>query len=119
MNYKSADRHRNEEICCMYFSVIRINKQKGLTERQARKEALDAVTLRFNISEKRARILIAEYIHEDYDKYKGMFYVQNKRLCTVLEEINQHLLSNVERNQTLIKLLEEVNDEYSGKKKRG
>lgn len=118
MNYKSADRHRNEEICSMYFTVIHICQQKGVSERQARKEAFDAITLRFHLSEKRARMLIAENIRTDYDKYKGMFYVQNQRLITVLKEINEQKMAEVERNNNLIALLEEVNDEYSGKKKR-
>ena len=102
----------------MYFSMIHICKQRGMNERQARKEAFDAITLRFHLSEKRARILIAEHIRDDYDKYKGMFYVQNQRLCTVLSEVNEEMRSEIERNEKLIKLLEEVNDEYSGKKRR-
>lgn len=117
MSYKSADRHRNEEICSMYFSVIHICQQKGATERQAKKEAFDAITLRFHLSEKTARMLIAEHIRDDYDKHKGMFYVQNDRLISLLEGINKEKQAEIDRNNQLIKLLKEVNDEYSGKNK--
>ena len=117
MNYKSADRHRNEEICSMYFAVMRICKAEGKNMREAKKEALDAITLRFHLSEKTARMLIAEYIRKDYDKYKGMFYVQNDRLVTVLEQINKKRREEIERNEKLIKLLKEVNDEYAGRSK--
>jgi hypothetical protein len=102
----------------MYFAVIRINIQKGKTEKEAKKEAFDAITLRFHLSEKTARMLIADYIRTDYDKFKGTFYVQNLRLITTLEEINQEKLEEVERNNRLINLLKEVNNEYSGKNKR-
>lgn len=118
MNYKSADRHRNEEICSMYFSVIHICMQKGLTERQAKKEAFDAITLRFHLSEKTARMLIAEYIRQDYDKYKGTFYVQNERLISLLKDINQERQIEIDRNNKLIDLLRQINNEYSGKGKR-
>lgn len=117
MSYKSADNHRNMEICSMYFSMIHIGKRKGQSEKQAKKEAIDAITLRFHLSEKTARLLIAEYIREDYNKYRGMFYVQNQRLLSVLGEINVELQREIERNKKLIELLEEVNDEYSGKKR--
>ena len=118
MNYKSADRHRNEEICSMYFSVIHICQQKGLSERQAKREAFDAITLRFHLSEKTARMLIAEHIRTDYNKFEGMFYVQNQSLISTLEEINKAKAEEIERNNRLITLLKEVNDEYSGKKRR-
>lgn len=117
MSYKSADRHRNEEICSMYFAVIRINIQKGKNERDAKKEAFDAITLRFHLSEKTARMLIADCIRKDYDKYKGTFYVQNLRLITILEEMNKEKMEEVERNTRLIELLKEVNNEYNGKRR--
>lgn len=118
MNYKSADRHRNEEICSMYFSVIHICQQKGLSERQAKREAFDAITLRFHLSEKTARMLIAEHIRTDYNKFEGMFYVQNQSLISLLEDINAEKQMEIDRNNKLITLLKEVNDEYSGKKRR-
>lgn len=116
MNYKSADRHRNEEICSMYFSVMRICLSQGKSEREAKKEAFDAITLRFHLSEKTARMLVAENIRVDYDKYKGSFYVQNERLMELLEQINQDLQKEIDRNHKLIKLLKEVNNEYSRKR---
>lgn len=117
MSYKSADRHRNEEICSMYFAVIKICKADGKNMREAKKEALDAITLRFHLSEKTARMLIAEYIRKDCDKYKGTFYVQNQRMISLLEQINQERREEIERNEQLIKLLKEVNDEYAGRSK--
>ena len=117
MNYKSADRHRNEEICSMYFTVLRISIRNGKSEREAKKEALDAITLRFHLSEKRTRMLIADYIRKDYDKFLGTFYVQNLRLIQTLEEMNKEKMDEVERNNKLISLLKEVNDEYAGKRR--
>lgn len=116
MSYKSSDRHRNEEICSMYFSVIKIYLAKGWSEKEAKKEAFDAITLRFHLSEKTTRMLIAEYIRYDCDKYKGAFYVQNDRLIELLEQINKEALLKIERNNKLIQLLKEVNEEYGGKK---
>lgn len=118
MSYKSADRHRNEEICSMYFAVIRISIQNGMDEKEAKKEAFEAITLRFHLSEKRARMLIAEYIRKDCEKYNGAFYVQNLKLIATLEEVNADKMEEIERNKRLIKLLKEVNDEYSGKGRR-
>ena len=117
MSYKSADRHRNEEICSMYFSVIRLNIKNGLSEREARKEAFDAITLRFHLSEKRARMLIAENKRQDCDKYKGTFYIQNQRLISILEQTNAQKKEEIEKNEQLINLLKEVNNEYFGKNK--
>lgn len=116
MGYKSADRHRNEEICSMYFSVIRIYLAQGMNEREAKKEAFDAITLRFHLSEKTARMLIADHIRLDYNKYLGTFYVQNESLISLLEQINRDKQAEIDRNNQLIKLLKEVNDEYSGKR---
>jgi hypothetical protein len=63
-----------------------------------------------------ARMLVAENIRVDYDKYKGSFYVQNERLMELLEQINQDLQKEIDRNHKLIKLLKEVNNEYSRKR---
>lgn len=101
----------------MYFSVIRICISQGMNERDAKKEAFDAITLRFHLSEKRARMLIADYIRKDCDKYKGTFYVQNERLISLLEDINESKKAEIQRNEKLIKLLKEVNNEYAGKRK--
>lgn len=100
----------------MYFSVMKICLSKGKNEKEAKKEALDAITLRFHLSEKTTRMLIAEYIRYDCDKYKGAFYVQNNRLIELLEQINENAQKEIERNIKLIKLLKEVNNEYSRKK---
>jgi hypothetical protein len=100
----------------MYFSVMRLSQAKGKTEREAKKEAFDAITLRFHLSEKTARMLIAEHIRIDYDKYKGSFYVQNQRMIELLEQTNEELQREMDRNNALKKLLQEVNDEYAGKR---
>lgn len=117
MGYKSSDRHRNDEICTMYFAVVKLSLSKGKTEREAKKEALDAINLRFHISEKRARMLIAEYIRNDSSQYIGTFYVQNDNLISILKEINELRQNEIDRNNELIKLLIEVNKDY-GKKGR-
>lgn len=117
MGYKSSDRHRNDEICTMYFSVMKLSLSKGKSEREAKKDALDAINLRFHISEKRARMLISECIHNDTSSYIGSFYVQNDSLISVLKEINEMKQREIDRNNKLIELLLEVNKEY-GKKNR-
>lgn len=62
-------------------------------------------------------MLIADYIRTDYDKFLGTFYVQNLRLIQTLEEMNKEKMEEVERNNKLISLLKEVNDEYAGKRR--
>lgn len=117
MGYKSDDRHRNDEIVSMYFSVVKSSLSKGKSMREAKNDAYDAITLRFYVSEKTARMLISERIREDYAKYNGTFYTQNEAMIEMLEDSNRQMKKEIERNNTLIKLLKEVNEDYGGKKK--
>lgn len=88
-----------------------------MSEKEAKKEAFDAINLRFHLSKNRARMLIANYIRKDCDKYKGTFYVQNLNLISTLEDVNKEMKAEIKRNEELIKLLKEVNNEYAGKGK--
>ena len=93
----------------LYFSVLRIKKSEGLTHREAKDLAYDAVELRYNISPKRLQNIISDN-HDTLNCDRGMFIGENERLIEVLTESNISMQKHIEENNRLIKLLEEVQD---------
>lgn len=93
----------------LYFSVLRIKKSEGLSHREAKDFAYDAVELRYNISPKRLQNIIYDN-HDSLTCNKNMFLNENARLVETLKEANDDMLAIVERNNKLIKVLEEVNN---------
>ena len=105
----------------LYFSVLRIKKSKGLSHKEAKDCAYDAVELRYNISPKRLQNIIYDN-HNTLNCDKTLFVEENKRLLETLREANQSMNDLMERNQDtnasmqraidcnneLIKVLEEV-----------
>jgi hypothetical protein len=91
----------------LYFSVLRINKAKGLPHKEAKDLAYDAVELRYNISPKRLQNIV-------YDNRgslvcnRNMFLNENAQLIETLKEANSDMIALVNRNNELLKILEEV-----------
>lgn len=93
----------------LYFSVLRIKKSEGLTHREAKDLAYDAVELRYNISPKRLQNIISDN-HDTLNCDRGMFIGENERLIEMLNASNISMQKHIEENNRLIKLLEEVQD---------
>lgn len=105
----------------LYFSVLRINKSKGLPHKEAKDMAYDAVELRYNISPKRLQNIIYEN-HETLCCDKTYFVEENRLLIETLKEVNcdmqkiiernkvtnDSLQETIENNEKLLKILEEV-----------
>lgn len=91
----------------LYFSVLRLKKASGLTHKEAKELAFDAVELRYNISPKRLQNIIYEN-NETLTCNKNLFLNENYRLIETLEEANSSMQSIIDRNNDLLKILKEV-----------
>jgi hypothetical protein len=93
----------------LYFSVLRAKKAQGLSHKEAKEFAYDAVELRYNISPKRLRNIIYEN-HETMTCNRNMFLNENIRLIETLKEANSSMQEIINRNNQLLVILEEVNN---------
>lgn len=91
----------------LYFSVLRLKKSQGLSHKESKMLAYDAVELRYNISPKRLQNIIYDN-HDTLTCNRNMFLYDNGRLIEILKEANADMLGIVERNNELIRALEEV-----------
>jgi inorganic pyrophosphatase/exopolyphosphatase len=91
----------------LYFSVLRIKKAKGYTHKEAKAMAYDAVELRYNISPKRLQNIISNN-HDVLNCDRMIFLDENERLMTALREANSDMQGFIDRNNELLKVLEEV-----------
>ena len=93
----------------LYFSVLRVKKSNGFSHREAKDLAYDAVELRYNISSKRLQNIIYDN-HDSLTCNRNMFLNENIRLIETLKEANADMQSIIERNNELLKVLEEVSN---------
>lgn len=93
----------------LYFSVLRVKKSEGLSHKEAKDLAYDAVELRYNISSKRLQNIIYDN-HDSLTCNRNMFLNENIRLIETLKEANADMQSIIERNNELLKVLEEVSN---------
>lgn len=93
----------------LYFSVLRLKKSQGMSHKEAKELAYDAVELRYNISAKRLQNIIYDN-HDTLTCNRNMFLHENRRLIEFLKEANDDMLGIVERNNELIRVLEEVSN---------
>ena len=91
----------------LYFSVLKFKKSEGLSHKEAKDLAYDAVELRYNISPKRLQNIISEN-HDVLTCNRNMFLDDNERLIEALKEANHSMKDHIEENSRLIKMLEEV-----------
>lgn len=91
----------------LYFSVLRLKKSQGMSHKEAKDLAYDAVELRYNISAKRLQNIIYDN-HDTLTCNRNMFLYDNKKLIEILKESNADMLGIVERNNELMRVLEEV-----------
>ena len=78
----------------LYFSVLRIKKSKGLSHKEAKDCAYDAVELRYNISPKRLQNIIYDN-HNTLNCDKTLFVEENKRLLDRSDFISGTQLSSI------------------------
>lgn len=123
MKVSSKNIDRDKMAVELYFSVLRSKKSKGLSHKEARDMAYDAVELRYNISPKRLQNIIYDN-HDSLNCDRNLFVIENKRLIETLEEANANMKEIVSRNENvkitledainyneeLIKVLKEVSD---------
>lgn len=91
----------------LYFSVLRIRKSEGIPHKEAKGLAYDAVELRYNISPKRLQNIISNN-HDTLNCDRNMFLYENERLIETLKEANNDMHEFIDRNNQLLKVLEEV-----------
>ena len=107
MGLGSKNIDRDKMAVELYFSVLRIKKSQGMSHKEAKDLAYDAVELRYNISPKRLQNIIYDN-HESLVCNKNMFLNENGRLVEILKEANANMIAFIERNNELLKVLEEV-----------
>ena len=93
----------------LYFSVLRIKKGEGLSHKEAKDLAFDAVELRYNISPKRLQNIISTN-HDALICNRNMFLDENERLISILTEANANMQEMIDRNNELLKVLMEVDN---------
>lgn len=91
----------------LYFSVLRFKKSQGMSHKEAKDLAYDAVELRYNISPKRLQNIIYDN-HDTLVCNKNMFLNENYKLIETLREANEDMQAFIDRNNELLKVLEEV-----------
>lgn len=91
----------------LYFSVLRRKKTEGLAHKEAKAYAYDAVELRYNISPKRLQNIIYDN-HDTLTCNRNMFLEDNRKLIETLKEANAGMQDFIDRNNELLRILEEV-----------
>ena len=107
MNANGKNTDRDKMAVELYFSVLRCKKASGLPHREAKLLAYDAVELRYNISSKRLRNIISEN-HDTLNCDRNLFLDDCKRLVETLKVSNRGMQLVIDRNNELLKILEEV-----------
>ena len=121
MGSVSKNIDRDKMAVELFFSVLRINKSKGIAHKEAKDFAYDAVELRYNISPKRLKNIIYGN-HDTLVCDRSRFYDSNSRLIETLKEVNadmqriidkdneanSSMQKSIDNNNELLKVLEEV-----------
>lgn len=100
---------RNKEIVTFFYMVFGNRIHSGLEQDEARKEAYDAVTLRYGIS-KGTLFNIISAIKNSRKVNETAFRENIRTLISDLDSVNCELDSTLKRNQRLISLLKDCLD---------
>lgn len=104
-SYKGAD--RNSEIVTFFYMLFGHRVHGGMDPDSARKEAYDAVTLRYGIGKGRLQNIISE--QNCSRKVNHAAFRENViSLIDDLAAVNTELESTRERNEKLISLLKDI-----------
>ena len=109
MGVYSKNIDRDKMAVELYFSVLRAKRAEGLTHKEAKDLAFDAVELRYNISPKRLQNIIYDN-HDTLTCNRNLFLDENRRLIDTLKEANENstMQEFIDSNNKLIGILEEV-----------
>ena len=107
-SYKGKE--REGEIITFFYLIFGNRVHEGLNQDDARKEAYDAVTLRYGISQGRLlNIISARKCSQNANRVA--FRESARTLISELNVVNKGLCAHKERNDKLIALLKEcIND---------
>lgn len=109
MKGSGKNAERDKMAVELYFSVFRLKKAKGMSHREAKDMAYDAVEMRYNISPKRLQNIISDN-KDIFTCNRNMFLGDNERLMETLKEANSSMQEFIDRNNELLRVLEEVRD---------
>lgn len=107
MGKQSRNIDRDKMAVELYFSVLKQKKACGMPHKEAKDLAYDAVELRYNISPKRLQNIIYDN-HDTLTCNRNMFLNENRKLMETLKEANAYMQEFIDRNNELLKVLEEV-----------
>ena len=106
MSGNSRARERNGEIVTFFYTIFGHRIHEGMSPEDARKEAYDAVSLRYEISRGRLLNIISE--HKNSQKVNMSSLRQNAiSLIDELKIVNKGLDATMSKNERLISLLKE------------
>jgi len=97
---------RNDEIVTFFYAIFGHRIHQGVEQRQAKKEACDAVSLRYGVS--RGRLL--NIISEKNNSHKVNFSAFRQNILSLIDDLgsaNAEIGAVMERNRKLISLLKD------------
>ena len=104
---KSQD--RNSEMVAFYYAIFGSRIRGGMNQAQARKEACDAVTLRYGIGRGRILNIISE---KEYSHSVNTIELKKKaeHLIEEIKTANEWFAPMIKNNEKLLALLQEYVD---------
>lgn len=102
---------RNSEIVTFFYTIFGHRIREGVNPEEARKQAYDAVALRYEISRGRLLNIISQ--HRNSQKV-NISSLRNNAIALIndLQAVNEGLDNTISKNQRLISLLQEcLNDD--------
>ena len=106
MNCIEKATERNSEIVTFFYAIFSKRIRDGVNSEEARKQAYDAVTLRYEISKGRLLNIISE--RRNSQKVNMSSLQQNAiALIKDLQTVNEGLDNTISKNERLISLLKE------------
>lgn len=106
MNCIEKATERNSEIVTFFYTIFSKRIRDGVNSEEARKQAYDAVTLRYEISKGRLLNIISE--RRNSQKVNMSSLQQNAiALIKDLQTVNEGLDNTISKNERLISLLKE------------
>ena len=106
MDKKVKVNERNKEIVTFFYMVFGHRIHSGMDQDDARKDAYDAVTLRYGIS-KGTLFNIISAVKTSRMVNETAFHMNILTLISDLSAVNEELQRNRDRNEKLIALLKE------------
>ncbi len=97
---------RNDEIVTFFYAIFGHRIHQGVEQRQAKKEACDAVSLRYGVSKGR----LLNIISEKNNSHKVNFSAFRQNILSLIDDLrsaNDEIGAVMERNQLLMSLLKD------------